>query len=134
MASNPAEYYGTDIACVADADELFSEVTGLDVVVQDAIHRITTDHILGPNGIDWGYDCRKLLGGTDRDLRLAQPIITEVLTRDDRVETADVSLTSMSRNGIVDAELTVTLYTAYGPFTFTRLISELTTTELENLP
>lgn len=134
MATNPAAYYGKDLACVADCDELFSEVEGIKVVVQDAIHVLTNDNFLGPGGIDRGYDCRKLLGATQRELTLAQPIITEVLCRDDRIDTADVELTAVSRAGVIDAELNVTLYTALGAYSFTRLLSELTDTELESLP
>lgn len=134
MVQNPAEYYGKDLRCISDADELFSECEGIDVVVQDAIHRLTTDHVLGPNGVDWGYDCRKLLGASERDMRLAQPIIAEVLSRDDRVLSADVTLDPINRSGVIDATLTVTLYTETGPFTLTRLISDMTDADLENLP
>ena len=133
MSKNPDEYYGRDLACISDADELFSEASGIAVVVQDAIHRITTDHILGTNGIDWGYDCRRLLGAKQRELTLAQPTIAEALTRDDRIESADVTLTQVTTDGLIDATLDVTLYTAFGPFSFTTALSEITTLDLEQL-
>ena len=50
MARNEPSTYGTDVACFDDADGLFSAVTGIGSVIQDAYHRITTDDILGPGG------------------------------------------------------------------------------------
>lgn len=132
MATNPATYYGTDVACVNDADEMFSEAVGLPVVVQDALHRLTVDSVLGPNGDDWGYDCRKLSGMKAAELVLMQPTLIEVLTRDDRIEGADVELTAVETNGLTDTRIDITLYTAEGPFTLTRMVSELTVNDLEN--
>jgi hypothetical protein len=134
MATNPATYYGVELACVSDADELFSEVVGIGVVRQDAIHRLTVESVLGPNGDDWGYDCRKLLGMKSDELVRMQPTIIEVLTRDDRIETADVTLESViNPNGMHDVKITVQCETALGPFEFTRFVSELTLEYLENL-
>jgi len=133
MATNPETYYGLDLACVSDADEMFSEAVGLDVVFQDAIHRLTCDSVLGPDGDDWGYDCRRLLGAKDSELALLQPTLVEVLTRDDRVDGADVALTSVLTNGLRDVQISATLYTALGPFSFTKSVTELTTSDLENL-
>lgn len=133
MATNPATYYGLDLACVSDADELFSDAVGVDIVRQDAIHRLTTDSVLGPNGDDWGYDCRKLLGMKSDELPRMQPTIIEVLTRDDRIETADVTLESANNNGMHDVVITVQCETALGPFEFTKFVTELTLEYLENL-
>jgi hypothetical protein len=133
MATNPETYYGSDLACINDADEMFSEAVGLPVVVQDALHRLTCDSVLGPNGDDWGFDCRNLSGMKSSELVMMQPTLIEVLTRDDRIESADVELTAVEANGLTDTQIAATLYTAEGPFSFTRLISELTVTDLENL-
>jgi hypothetical protein len=133
MAVNPAQYYGTDIACINDADELFTEATGLQVVIQDVIHRITTTSVLGPGGDDWGYDLRNLLGATTKELARMQPTITEVIQRDDRIETADVTLTATTTNGLADIDVRIECTTALGPFTLTSPLSELTTLDLENL-
>lgn len=133
MATNPETYYGSELACINDADEMFSEAVGLPVVVQDALHRLTCDSVLGPNGDDWGFDCRNLSGMKSSELVMMQPTLIEVLTRDDRIESADVELTAVEANGLTDTQISATLYTAEGPFSFTRLISELTATDLENL-
>ena len=133
MATNPETYYGSDLACINDADEMFSEAVGLPVVVQDALHRLTCDSVLGPNGDDWGFDCRNLSGMKASELVMMQPTLIEVLTRDDRIESADVELTAVEANGLTDTQISATLYTAEGPFSFTRMVSELTVTDLENL-
>lgn len=134
MATNPETYYGLDLACVSDADELFSGVVGVDTVRQDAIHRLTTESVLGPGGDDWGYDCRKLLGMKSDELARMQPTIIEVLTRDDRIETADVTLeASINSNSMSDVTITVQCETVLGPFEFTKFVSELTLEYLENL-
>lgn len=122
MATNPASYYGRDVACVLDADELFTEAVGIDVVRQDAIHRITTDDVLGDDGtgslmvVGWGFDCRRLLGLSTLKLTAHQPILAEVLTRDQRVQQADVTLTPVRTNGLADVALFARCVTALGPF------------------
>jgi hypothetical protein len=134
MASNPDKYYGLSIRCVADADEFFSTVSGIGVIVQDSIHRITCDSVLGPNGADWGIDIRQMVGAKQRELTLNQPRIIEVLERDDRVDSADVTLTDVERSpGLHDIQIELHLETALGPFDLTRLLSEITETQLENL-
>ena len=133
MATNPATYYGVELACVSDADELFTDAIGIDVVRQDALHRLTTDSVLGPGGDDWGYDCRKLLGLKSIELTRMQPTIIEVLTRDDRIDSADVTLETATNNGMADVRITAQCETALGPFEFTKFVSELTLEYLENL-
>lgn len=133
MTYNPAQYYGVDIKCVSDADELFTEVTGVDCLTQDLLHRLTCDAVLGPNGDDWGYDCRRLIGANDDELKRMQSTISEVLSRDERVDSADVTLTSVATNGFVDIEVSATIYTALGSFEFTRTLSSMTDADLEGL-
>lgn len=133
MAVNPDNQYGLDIACVDDADELFTEVSGVNLVAQDMIHRITTDHVLGPGGDDWGYDMRNLLGAKTEVLARMQPTVTEVIQRDERINTADVTLTATTRNGLADIDVRIECTTAFGPFTLTSALSDLTTFDLENL-
>jgi hypothetical protein len=133
MATQDAKYFGVDLACVIDADELFSEVSGEALLIQDSIHRLTTDAVLGPGGDDWGYDCRRLIGASNEELERMQPTLSEVLSRDDRVISADVTLSSVAHNGMSDMSVDVTLHTALGPFSFTRTLSQMTALDLENL-
>lgn len=136
MAQNPATSYGRDIACVADADALFTEAIGIAVVRQDAIHRITTDDVLGDDGTGsfvitgWGFDCRRLLGLPTGRLAAHQPILSEVLTRDPRVQSADVTLTPTTTNGLADVLLVARCVTELGPFEIIKPISLLTTSDL----
>jgi hypothetical protein len=131
MAQNPAQAYGEDVACIVDADELFSEAEGLDVVAQDSLHAITQENFLGPGGDGRGIDVRKLIGASQDELTSTQPLIAEVLERDDRITHADVTLTAVMVNGLADVQLEITGYTAAGPFSFTRNVSDLTSQDLE---
>jgi hypothetical protein len=131
MAQNPAQDYGVDIACVVDADEFFSEAEGVDVVMQDALHAITQEDFLGPGGDGRGIDVRKFIGANQTFLTSQQPLITEVLERDERITHADVVLTAIAANGLADVQIEITGFTDAGPFTLTRKISDLTAADLE---
>jgi hypothetical protein len=132
MAENPAQDYGEDIACVVDADELFSEAEGVDVVQQDCIHVITQEDVLGPGGDQRGVDVRKYIGAKQTFLTSQQLIVSEVIERDDRISHADVILTAIvSSNGLADVQIQVSAMTDFGPFSFTKNVSDLTATELE---
>lgn len=123
-----SELFGRDLRGVADSDSLFSEAVGLEVVRQDAVHRLTTDSILGDDGTgsevieDWGFDVRRLLGGSDLDLPAYQPLLVAVLLRDPRIETADVELT---QDG-TDVQIAVRCVTAEGPFDIVSSVADLT--------
>ena len=131
MAQNPAQDYGVDVACVVDADEFFSEAEGIDVVAQDALHAITQENFLGPGGDGRGIDVRTLIGATQSFLTSQQPLIAEVLERDDRITHADVVLTAIQTNGLADVQMEITCFTEAGPFPLTRKISDLTAAQLE---
>lgn len=133
MSVNAPNLYGRDIRCVRDADDLFSEAEGLDVLFQDAIHRITTDNILGGDEgiiVGWGYDVRRLVGMPSSRLAAQQPLVAEVLTRDPRIQSADVTLTATTTNGLADVMLRANCMTALGPFSIVRKVSEITVEDL----
>lgn len=136
MAANESAAYGEDIRAVFDGDELLSTTEGLEVVYQDALHRLMTDDILGDDGTGgfmisgWGFDCRKLLGINSSRLKSYQPILSEVLTRDPRIDSAEVVLTPVRTNGLEDVELRARCVTALGPFTLIKRITELTAADL----
>jgi len=132
MALNDPTAYGIDYACVEDFDATFSTVTGLALVVQDAIHRVTTDDVLGPGGDGWGRNCFRLLGLDSGQLAAQQPLYAEVLQRDERVETADVALVAVRRNGLDDVDMSVTLTTAFGPFANVFSVRELSNATLDS--
>lgn len=132
MAQNPAAYYGRDVRCFSDADAMFSDVTGLDVLRQDIYHRLTTDNILGPNGDGWGFDVRRLLGYPTADLPGLQPQLSEVCQRDPRVRAADVAITPSPGGGLKTIRIDVTIYTAAGPFALILSVNALTVEVLAN--
>jgi hypothetical protein len=133
MAINAQADYGLDIACWDDADELFTEAVGLAVVKQDAYHRLTTENVLGPQGTDWGYDCRTLLGAPSEHVKVMGPILTEVLTRDDRVLTADVTIdVTPNPTGLDLVTISVLCQTAQGPFEFTVSVNAFSEETLSN--
>lgn len=116
MAINEPSAYGTDIRCVTDADAFWSAVTGVDVVYQDAYHRITTDDVIGPGGVGWGRDVRRLLGASARDLAGLAPVYAQVLQRDERIQSAAVTITATRRGAFSDVRFEAICYTAAGPF------------------
>jgi hypothetical protein len=131
MAINPPNQYGRDVKCISDADPLFSEATGLDIIVQDAIHRITTENVLGPGGDGWGKDCRKLIGKPQQELDAEAPLYAEALERDERIDSADVALTAVTRNGLADVQIAATCQTALGPFSLIKSVRDLTADDIE---
>lgn len=140
MSRNAPELYGRDVRCFSDADALFTEAQGLEVVRQDVFHRLTQDDILGDDGsgslrvVGWGFDVRRLLGADARTLAQVQPRLVEVVLRDQRVDFAEVELTPTVRNGRADVRLVVLAQTALGPFTLIRNISEITAADLVGQP
>lgn len=116
MAINLPSDYGLDIACVDDADVFWTAAVGLPVVYQDAYHRVTTDNILGPGGVGWGRDCRRLLGMKTSELAAEQTAYAQVLARDERIQSATVTLTATTRGAVADVRFEAVCITADGPF------------------
>ncbi len=131
MARNPASLYGTDLACYRDATPLFSSVTGIEVVRQHAFHRLTADSVLGPGGDGWGFDCRRLAGAKRSALAGLQPVLSEVLQRDERILAADVKITETSTRGFSDVRIEARCLTEEGPFELIFNVSELTSAVIE---
>ena len=120
--------FGTDIRCIKDADELFSEVSGVDLIIQDAIHRITCDSVIGPGGDGWGKDIRREVGKPIREVEKLSGLYSDVLMRDQRIDKVNVSITAVKHgDGTADLLVSVDGDSAFGPFKFVRMISELTT-------
>ncbi len=122
MATNDPSAYGISIRCMSDADDLFTSVTGIDLLIQDIFHVITQKDFLGPGGDDRGIDVRDFIGMSDDELASQAPLVAEVIARDDRIDYADVVLTAISTNGLLDVMVAVTGYSSLGPFDFTKSI------------
>jgi len=119
MARNDPAAYGRSLRVWDDADDVFSTVTGIDVVVQLVYHKLTNDTVMGPGGEEWGIDVTKFAGMDPARLSRRGPVIKEVLERDERIGTADVrvNVTQINFRGTLYAgSLDITCYTAQGPF------------------
>jgi hypothetical protein len=117
MAQNPPANYGLDIACVTDANPFWSTAVGLPVVEQDAYHRVTNDDVLGPGGVGWGRDVRRLLGARTSTLAAEQVMFAQVLQRDQRIQSATVAITPTRRaDGLADVRFVAVCVTAVGSF------------------
>jgi len=124
--------FGLDIRCINDADELLSEVSGVDLVVQDAIHRITCDSVIGPGGDGWGKDIRREVGKPVSEVAKMGPVYSDVLLRDERIDQVTVNLTAIKHgDGTADIIVSVDGQSALGPFKFIRLVSDLTSNYTE---
>ncbi len=122
MATNDPSAYGISIRCMSDADDLFTSTTGIDLLIQDIYHVVTQRDFLGPGGDDRGIDVRDFIGMSDDELASQAPLVAEVIARDDRIDYADVVLTSTSTNGLLDVTIAVTGYSSLGPFDFTQSV------------
>jgi hypothetical protein len=111
---------------------MWSSVEGIAVVYQAALHRITTDSVLGPGGDGWGFDARRLLGLPASELPGYQAILAEAITRDPRIDSAEVTLTPVLKLGtMVDVLLEAECVTAAGPFSLVMPVSQLTSAIIE---
>ncbi len=134
--SNDVTDFGRTFKCVSDMDDQFSTIKGVEVAVQAAIHRLTVNEVLGDDGtgslvVAFGYDCRQLLGMRVEELATMPPVLSEAMQRDPRIESADVRLIPLTRNGqLHDVELSVNGETALGPFSFVKKVTELTASDL----
>ncbi len=132
MAVNPALSYGYDLGCYLDADAAWSAVSGVDLVRQDAFHRVTTTSVLGPGGTGWGRDCRELLGMKASEVASQASQYEQVLVKDERVESARVTLTPVTlADGRAEVFFSGECMTAEGPFEFVFPVSSLTNEAIE---
>lgn len=129
-----APTFGVDFRSAGALGGARTILSGVDVIAQDAAHRLTEDNVLGPNGDGSGFDVRKLIGMYQPALTKLAPIVASALLRDDRVLTADVSLTSVDTNGLLDVLLVAKCMTAEGPFEIASLVSALASTWPGSVP
>lgn len=124
--------FGYDIKCVSDADDMFTIATGSELMFQCAVHRLTTDSVLGPGGDNWGFDCRKLLGMPELDVALFQPMLAGVLLRDTRFKSADIKIRVTSgADGVATSVIYGTCITSEGPFSFVLPVADVSNATFE---
>ena len=117
---------GTDVSTVPDLDGYFRLMTGLRVVGEALLRRLTTP----PGGLfydpDYGYDIRGLLNAplTSADLARARIRIVAECQKDERVDTVEADLALNESTGRLTLSLLVA--TAAGPFKLTAAVSAVT--------
>lgn len=130
MARNPRKAYGKSLRCWDDATNDFATTTGIEVVAQAAYHRITNEVVLGPGGADYGEDVRKWAGMDAAKLARRGPVLSEVLQRDPRIDSADVRVEPTNIKGTLwSARITMVCTTALGPFRRVFSLQQVTTEE-----
>lgn len=94
--------YGFDFYCADDLDPLWRTVTGGAVLGQQALHRITTTSLL--NAPDYGIDLRAKFGAnmTDAEARRLEPLASQYIMQDERIESVDVRITLSRGSGPVE--------------------------------
>jgi hypothetical protein len=126
----PADF-GTDIwidPATGDADAMWSTVSGVALVRQDLRIRLQTDSLpydsadfaaalpLATDSADWGFDLNRLAGQTAGEAATYQGRIKRVALKDRRIDSAAVSITETTANGLTTLRITVACKTVLGPF------------------
>lgn len=111
--------YGTDIWCIDDIDEGFTEISGRKVLIQNLIRRLRTPRGGIIDAPDYGLDLAELLsrGMTPAEVGAIPGAVRSELLKDERV--AAVAVTSR-QTGAEVLELTIKITPVEGePFQFT---------------
>lgn len=133
---NPASPFGSDVWIgpnaqgILDLDPSLREVSGLPVLIQSVVMRLTT-----PTGsaIDAPDDCIDLRSYISKGLTVAQigqvkNVITTQLLRDQRILNAQVSVSFSFQTSIMTVVMAI--QSSIGPFTLTINVSAVTVTQL----
>lgn len=122
---------GKPIPATNDADPLFSTVSGVALVRQDAAIRLLTDgsQILPQvdddgNEIEHdGFDVRSLVGLPLADVQRKQPTIARAFAADDRITSPSVIITDNGARPFATVSIACSGMTALGPFRLVFLLS-----------
>lgn len=136
MARNAPATYGTALRCWDDADAFFTTCTGLESVIQDVYHVITNRHFLGPGGEDRGEDITRWPGMPAEQLARRGPVLSEVITRDDRIQTADVTVSATPitiKSTLYTGTVDIRCVTAFGPFRRVFAFNSLSVADITNI-
>lgn len=106
--------FGRDLACMDDLEAGMREVTGIDILVQSAYHRIMTERGTNPLNLTYGEGFVGLIlsATTNEELSAHADHLRDALAEDERFYVVDLTLT------IEDSIVTLTLSatSALGPF------------------
>lgn len=118
---------GIDLDCLHDADELDRYTSGIDLLRQDIIHRITCPRGQLIGEPDYGLDVSALLskGMLPREKSALPGQLESEIRKDPRIETVEVTLDAVSDGmGGERWTLEVSGTSLYGPFDLIASITE----------
>lgn len=101
--------YGKDLGCLSDIDRRASHVSGIDSVIQDAVHKLQTYALPGdePEDEAWGIDLTMYLS---RPLKLAEIAqlesqIQTLMLQDERIDSLTCNLKSDAQGRQIDVAI-----------------------------
>lgn len=112
--------YGIDLSSLDDVEET-REVTGVELVAQDAIWRLKTPRamgILGGDAPDYGLDLLEAIGSSDNEADAAAlpERIRSELTKDERIASVDATVTRLVVGPSSEWDIRIACETDEGPF------------------
>jgi len=112
--------FGLDLSSIEDVDET-REVTGVELVAQDALWRLKTPRSMGileADAPDYGLDLLEAIGSaeTAADAASLPERIRAELTKDDRILTVEATVTSTVDGPSTAFDIRIRCETAEGPF------------------
>jgi hypothetical protein len=112
--------YGLDLSSLDDVDET-REVTGLELVAQDAVWRLKTPRAMGileGDAPDYGLDLLEAIGSaeTASDVAALPERIRAELTKDERILTVEASVVATVAGPSTSFDIRIRCTTADGPF------------------
>jgi hypothetical protein len=112
--------FGLDLSSEEDVDET-REVTGVELVAQDALWRLKTPNamgILAADAPDYGFDLEELLGSasTEADAASLPDRVRSELTKDERILTVETTVVRTVEGAATAFDISIHCETTEGPF------------------
>jgi hypothetical protein len=112
--------FGLDLSSLDDVDET-REVSGVELVAQDAVWRLKTPRAMGileADAPDYGFDLLEALGSaeTAADAASLPERIRGELTKDERILTVEATVTALVDGPVTSYDIAIHCETAEGPF------------------
>lgn len=122
--------FGLDLSSLEDIDETRT-VTGVELVAQDTYWRLQTPRgagILEADAPTYGIDLLGLIGSADTaaDAASLPGRIQSALTDDDRIASAEVTVTRTTAGPAVAYDIAIRCETAEGPFELVGTVADAT--------
>ncbi len=112
--------FGLDLSSLDDVDET-REVTGIELVAQDALWRLKSPRAMGileGDAPDYGFDLLEAIGSavTEEDAASLPDRIGAELTKDERILTVSATVARSTEGPSTAFAITIRCETAEGPF------------------